>query len=445
MKYALLNPRWEFSGSSYFGCQEHHFPFELLYARAELQRAGHEALLLDAQLEDLPLAEVQRRLQDFAPDFLVVTTAPSYLFWRCPQPELRLPGEWMRALRGCARVNVAVGPHGSATPQAAGRKLSADVVLRGEPEQELSKLASQDWLSIPGCCFRREGGEWHCDGRLAAADIQALAPLDFHEYPLQLRRHRHHVFHGDGRGAEVEFTRGCPWSCDFCNKTLFRDRFRLRPIAAVMAEIESLQRHGFDYVYFIDEIFGCGRPAQALLAELEPLPLTFGMQTRIDLWDEDGLERLGRAHCVSLECGIEEISETGREALHKGCRLSTNRLSELLRTARRQVEWVQANLIAPDQADAAHLEHMEAWRREMIAAGVWVSQPVPLYPFPGAPRYGQLFGPPDDLAWERAHAHYLRINRERQYFSDQQAASPASLAELEAGLGEFEGEGIKVA
>ncbi len=434
MKYALLNPRWEFAGSSYFGCQEHHFPFELLFARAELERAGHDILLIDAQLEDLPLQAVRQRLRAFAPDFLVLTTAPSYLFWRCPQPELRLPGEWLRSLRDCARVQVAIGPHGSATPATAGRKLGADVVMRGEPEQALAQLAQTDWASIPGCCFRRESGEWHCDARLAAADLAALAPLDFSGYPLELRQHRHHVFSGQGRGAELEFTRGCPWGCDFCNKTLFRDRFRMRPQAAVLAEIETLLRAGFDYFYFIDEIFGCGRPAQALLGEMESLPLTFGMQTRMDLWNEEGLNRLGRAHCVSLECGIEEISESGRAALNKGCRLSTERLSELLRAARRHIAWVQANLIAPDQADAAHLAEMEAWRQQMMEAGVWVSQPVPLFPYPGTARYTQQFGPPDDAAWERAHAHYLHINRARRYFSDQQSASPAPLAELEAGL-----------
>lgn len=434
MKYALIYPRWEFAGSSYFGCQEPHLPLELLYSHAELQRAGHEVLLLDAHLQNLPLDAVRRQVGNFQPDFLILTTTPSYLFWRCPQPELRLPGVWMRALRGSAGHSVAIGPHGSATPAAAGNKLGADVVLRGEPEQVLARLADTAWQEIPGCCYRREDGEWHLDPRLAAADMQSLPALDFAGYPLELRHHRHHVFHGDGRGAEIEFTRGCPWGCDFCNKTLFRDRFRMRPTEAVLAEIETLLRHGFDYVYFIDEIFGCGKPAQALLAELERLPLRFGMQTRMDLWNEDGLERLGRAHCISLECGIEEITESGRAALNKGCRLSTARLGELLRAAHLHVPWVQANLIAPDQADTGHLSDMEAWRRELIEAGVWVSQPVPLFPYPGTPRYLQLFGPPDDRAWERAHEHYLRINRERQYFSDQQAAQPASLDELEACL-----------
>ena len=38
-------------------------------------------------------------------------------------------------------------------------------------------------------------------------------------------------------------------------------------------------------------------------------PLNIGFQTRIDLWDEESLDLLGRAHCISMECGIESITE----------------------------------------------------------------------------------------------------------------------------------------
>ncbi len=31
MRFALVNPNWEFTGSTYFGCQDPHVPLELLY------------------------------------------------------------------------------------------------------------------------------------------------------------------------------------------------------------------------------------------------------------------------------------------------------------------------------------------------------------------------------------------------------------------------------
>ena len=91
MRVALLNPRWSFEGSIYFGCRDPHLPLEHGYTKALLETRGHEVLLLDAHLLDLGLDEVRAELRAFGPDMTVLTTAPTYLFWRCPPPELRVP------------------------------------------------------------------------------------------------------------------------------------------------------------------------------------------------------------------------------------------------------------------------------------------------------------------------------------------------------------------
>ena len=55
-----------------------------------------------------------------------------------------------------------------------------------------------------------------------------------------------------------------------------------------------------------------------------------------------------------------------------------------------------------------------------------------MFPFPGSPEYVETFGaPPDDRAWERAHAYYLELFGDRG-FSDIQDQKPRSLAELES-------------
>src|SRR5262247_3644545 len=91
MKFALVNPNWTFEGSTYFGCRDPHYPLELLFAADQIIAAGHEPLVIDAQVDDLTIEQVRQELRGLRPDFLVIPTAPSYLFWRCPQPELRVP------------------------------------------------------------------------------------------------------------------------------------------------------------------------------------------------------------------------------------------------------------------------------------------------------------------------------------------------------------------
>jgi anaerobic magnesium-protoporphyrin IX monomethyl ester cyclase len=427
MKFALLNPNWDFKGSTYFGCQDPHVPLELMFAGQQLRAAGHESLLIDAQTDNLTLPEARRRLKAFAPDFLVIPTAPSYLFWRCPPPELRVPMEWLAGLETRA-VKVVIGPHSSATPAATLRKTGCDVALRGEPDQTLAELASKPWQEITGCCFREEAG-FHLSSASAVADMRALGPLDFQDYNVEAHWHRHHVFtHDHGIGAELEFARGCPWACTFCNKTLFRNQFRERSVDAVLHEVDTLIARGVDYIYFIDEIFGVGRNVRRLLEGIAERPVKIGFQTRIDLWNEETLDLLGRAHCISMECGIESITREGREELNKNCRIDTERISELLVYARGRIPWVQANLILTERDDRRDIRR---WQEELKLKGVWVSEPVPMFPFPGSPLYTQTFAAaPDDLAWERAHRYYTSIFAGKGY-SDIQEQTPLAIEELE--------------
>jgi len=437
MKFALVNPNWDFKGSTYFGCREPHVPLELLFAADQLRAAGHDSLLIDAQTDNLTLEEARRRVDGFKAGFLVVPTAPSYLFWRCPPPELRVPMEWLAGLKGKA-ITVTIGPHPSATPVATMRKTGCDVALRGEPDQAIRELAGMPWEKIPGCCFQKQGG-FHVSPAAAVTDMHALGPLDFSDYNVEAHRHRHHVFNSDtftkglfskdhGSGAELEFARGCPWACTFCNKTLFRNKFRERGVDAVLQEVDTLIARGVQYVYFIDEIFGVGKNVHRLLEGLASRAVMIGFQTRIDLWNEESLDLLGRAHCISMECGVESITRAGRDELNKNCRISTERIRELLVYARSRIPWVQANLILTDKDDR---DQIRLWQQDLKAQGVWVSEPVPIFPFPGSPLYNQTFAaPPDDMAWERAHRHYTSMFAGKGY-SDIQEQTPAAIEELE--------------
>jgi anaerobic magnesium-protoporphyrin IX monomethyl ester cyclase len=289
-------------------------------------------------------------------------------------------------------------------------------------------LATKARMEITGC-YWMEDGRVHMSPGLGVTDMRAIEPLDYSRYPIELHTHKHHIFtEVEGLGAEIEFARGCPWSCSFCNKTLFRNKYRERSVDFILTEIDSLIARGVGYVYFIDEIFGVGKQVRVLLEELATRSVSIGFQSRIDLWDEASLDLLGDAHCISMECGIESITEEGRDELNKNCRLSTDRIAELLIYARGRIPWVQANLIKTAHDDASLVSR---WQAKLKAAGVWVSEPVPMFPFPGSPQYTQTFGaPPDDTAWERAHAYYLGLFADKGY-SDIQDQHPVPLEELE--------------
>ena len=430
MKIALVNPPWSFDGSIYFGCREPHLPLEYGYARALLTDAGHDAAIFDAQIDGIDTAALQSRVADFAPDMIVVTTAPSYLFWRCAPPELRIPQHTLAALDGLAALTVAVGPHASSTPRIAVKKLGVDAGVQGECEEVLVKLADtprEAWGTIAGL-VRRDNGDIVVQGGPQAVDMARLPALRWHPDIVQRHAHHHHRFDTalHGPGAEMEVSRGCPYHCTFCAKDNFRDRYRRRPLATILDELDGLIAAGASYVYFIDEIF---LPWRELLEALVERPVEFGVQTRIDLWRPDMLDLLGRAGCVSIEAGVESLTPHGRDWLDKDCKLSTEELRDRLIHAKRSVPFVQANLIMTEGDDP---ETIARWREELQQHGVWANEPVPLFPYPGSPEYRRIWGLPDDDAWERALDYYLDRYAS---FSDIQEAHPRRLAELERAVG----------
>ena len=422
MRYALVNPKWTFEGSIYFGCREPHLPLEYGYSKALLEEAGHEALIIDGQLDNLDLSEIRDRVRQFGPDFTVVTSAPSYLFWRCAPPELRVPAETVAYIRDVAGTLVAVGPHASTTPRATLTKLDVDVAVLGECEEILPRL-TQDWHSVPSICYPNNG-DIRIQGTPWASDMNRLPALEWPAEMITLHSHHHHRFDTQPvrPGAEMETTRGCPYHCTFCAKDNFRNSYRKRPLPTVFTELDSLITKGVEYIYFIDEIF---LPNRDLLLGLAERKINIGVQTRIDLWKPEMIDLLAQAGCVSIEAGVESITEEGRQTLDKRCKMSTYELADRLVYAKNRVPFVQANLLDMQEDNE---EEVERWRQYLIERGVWANKPVPLFPYPGSPEYTRRWGAADDDAWERAHEAYLNGFTE---FSDIQEERPAPLIQLE--------------
>ena len=423
MRVALVNPPWTFADSIYFGCREPHLPLELGCAKALLEAKVHEAVMFDGPLGGLGTEALADAVAEARPDMTVVTTAPTYLFWRCAQPELTVPRAFLDRLGSRGGRTVAVGPHGSTTPETALHKLGCDVVVRGECEEVLVELAAAERPEDVRSVATLGADGVVVTGGPAATRFTDLPPLEWPDAWVRNHHHHHHRFdaHCGGPGAEVEASRGCPYACSFCAKLDFRDAYRRRDLGHLMAEIDRLIAQGARYLYFIDEIFLPNRPLLEALVERD---VAFGIQTRIDLWKPEMLDLLGRAGCVSIEAGVESLTVEGREELNKRCRMTTEDLAERLVYARGRVPFVQANLIghADDPDLVAH------WRDHLRAAGVWANDPVPLFPYPASPHYHRLFGQPDGRAWERAHEHYLA---EFDRFSDLQEVRPRPLPELE--------------
>jgi radical SAM superfamily enzyme YgiQ (UPF0313 family) len=142
--------------------------------------------------------------------------------------------------------------------------------------------------------------------------------------------------------AIMQYSRGCPYMCEFCDVTaLFGRKMRTKPPAQVLAELEALgDLSRFDLVLFADDnLIGNARDLkQNLLPALidwrahYKYPVNFATQLTITLADDPELMRLlRRAGFGSIFCGIESPDEETLIAIKKRQNTKRNLLENIHR------------------------------------------------------------------------------------------------------------------
>ena len=109
----------------------------------------------------------------------------------------------------------------------------------------------------------------------------------------------------------VQATRGCPHDCEFCSVTVFfGHRYRLRPVSAVVADIETmLDSARSNIIFFVDDNIA-GRPdyAKELFKNLIPLKIRWASFASVTMTrDREIMELARKSGCIELFIGFESI------------------------------------------------------------------------------------------------------------------------------------------
>ncbi len=112
----------------------------------------------------------------------------------------------------------------------------------------------------------------------------------------------------------LQYSRGCPFECEFCDIiVIFGRKPRVKDPAQLVAELDDMRRAGFHSVFIVDDNFiGNKKKAKALLEMLIPwmeqhhYPLHLTTEASIDLAnDAELLDLMYRANFRSVFIGIE--------------------------------------------------------------------------------------------------------------------------------------------
>jgi radical SAM superfamily enzyme YgiQ (UPF0313 family) len=157
----------------------------------------------------------------------------------------------------------------------------------------------------------------------------------------------------------VQFSRGCPFACEFCDiTTLFGRTPRTKAPAQLLAELDKIYALGFRGEIFIvdDNFVGNKKNVKALLSELivwmgqHDYPFSFYTEASLNLADDhELLELMREAGFYAVFMGIETPSEESLRQTKKYQNLHGNMLEKVQRIQSYGMEVMAGFIVGFDQ------------------------------------------------------------------------------------------------
>jgi anaerobic magnesium-protoporphyrin IX monomethyl ester cyclase len=373
---------------------------------AVVRAAGHRVHVVDGKRTGTPVEAVARAVAALAPDHVGIS-ATTVSIHNAARIAARL-----KALVPAAVVTVG-GPHVSAVPE---RTLALfpgfDYGVVGEGERSYPELiarlaAGDDPRGVAGL-VHRDGDAVRANPPAPYLDGEELDRLPepawdlVPDFPL---RFQPNVFNYRATPvASVVTSRGCPFSCTFCDRSTSGRRGRYHGVDYVVALCRRLEGLGVRHVLFYDDLFTV-RPRRVVeLCErflAEGFRFTWSCNSHPNLLDAPTLRLMRRAGCWQIAYGIESGSQRVLDVVKREVRIP--RMLQTLRLTR------EAGIRAKGLLMMAHPTEGEDSLADTVrflrTAPLDLAQVTKFTPFPGTPSYATIrrHGRFDE-DWERMNA-----------------------------------------
>jgi radical SAM superfamily enzyme YgiQ (UPF0313 family) len=269
--------------------------------------------------------------------------------------------------RSLGRRTIIGGPWASSEPELL--LLEADHVLAGEAEEVFADIAAA-----------LENGTARSLYRVADKPDMTRSPVPRYDL-LRLNKYT---------SMPVQFSRGCPFQCEFCDIiTIYGRRPRAKTPAQIIEALDTLRGLGWrNEVFIVDDNFiGNSRLALALALELaewqqrNKWPFSFYTEASIDLADRpELLAAMVEANFMYVFIGIETPSAEALKESRKFQNLRSNNV-EQIRAIQEAGLWVLAGFIVGFDSDdesifSRQLEFIERTAITWAMAGVLQAPPT---------------------------------------------------------------------
>lgn len=278
----------------------------LAYIAAVVEKAGHEASILDCTAEKIALNDIENKLRTYKePDFIGLTATTALI-----TNALKV-AETAKKLFPEAKV-IMGGVHPTVMPDEVLSDPNVDFVARDEAEMTfLDIVNSKQPKDILGLSYKDENGIHHNPDRPLIKNLDDIPPPAYHLLPMD----KYYPAIGNYKrlpAMSIFATRGCPGRCTFCHRA-FRGVVRPRSARNIIDEIKILQKnYGIKEINFYDDTFTLFKKIVREFCEIiidEKIDLTWSCFTRVDYVDYDTLKIMKKAGCHLILFGVESADE----------------------------------------------------------------------------------------------------------------------------------------
>ncbi len=197
-----------------------------------------------------------------------------------------------------------------------------DYLCLGEGERTLAELCDGTPPDrVTGLAFRDNGRAVQNPPRDHIPHLDSLpfpAYEKLHGFPKGYNLPLFSYIHAPG--ATMVTSRGCPYQCSFCDRSVFSRGYRFNSADYIYAHAAYLRnRFGVRHVNIYDDLFTMHRARISKFCNLlvsKPLNMRFNCAVRVGHCDDELLEMLKNAGFLQLSLGIETGDET-QMAAHK--------------------------------------------------------------------------------------------------------------------------------
>lgn len=310
MRIVLVHPtgsNWVSGSKDLSATANRMAPLGLLSISAYLKQRGHQVFIHDC-LGPKPLAGLAENVQkvlDYKPEMVGFSTTTSSF----------LDGVDMASLikASDARIKTVFGGvHVSALGASLLQKfVDVDYLSLGEGEETLSELADgKEDATIDGLVWRDGDQAVTNSPRVPLKDLDQLPFPDYEALQGFPGGYNLPLFSFINiPGATLSTSRGCPYQCSFCDRSVFKRSFRYNSAEYIYAHMQHLrEKFGVRHINIYDDLFTLNRPRINELCRLlveKPLGLNFNCAVRVGYADDELLKMLKNAGCLMVSLGIE--------------------------------------------------------------------------------------------------------------------------------------------